>query len=865
MAQPRVDLSATPPNLAAVRSVDLPTIDDRQRLGLLAGMAEVALWEVDADLPERVQWHVPLTRILGLETPGGTFWVPASPRAGGPGPVRPVSEAELGDAVLGPLIESVRAKIVCDTYELSQQVVLADGTSQTLVVRAVSVPSGGGRRLVGTVARAARREPADEAGQWTSPEVSERLRLLVENSPDAVIVHQDGILVYANQAAARLVGVDRPEVGIGRPIVSFLRPDQVAPMANRLAQLNEPGEVAKGHELVVLRADGTEVTVESAGALTTWGGRPAYQVILHDISERKAAEEAHRARLAVERRYATAVAALEEGVVVLDRDGAVQAANESAVRILGQRLQRGRGDAVITGGGIVWAVDGSALSADDLPVARALKRQATRSHAVLGVVGDAGARQWLSVNTRRLDDDQSVDGAVVVCSVSDITERKQLMDRLAWEARNDVLTGLLNRTGLLARIGEVVADDAAVGGAVLLVIDIDRFKMVNDSLGHVAGDEVLRAVAHRLADAVPPGAVVGRIHGDAFAALLTDVEGTEGAVSWAEQLRVGLGRPLRLASGRTLNLGVSVGVVRADPAERDAARLLQDADLAMLEAKARHRGRVALFDAGLRDEIGGRLELEHDLRAAVANGELRVVYQPVGSLADGRVVGLEALVRWEHPSRGLLMPARFIGLAEESELIVTLGSWVLVQSFSQMARWRARHPGAEGAFVAVNVSPRQLEGSDLVPAVDEALRRSGLSPSAVVLEITESGFVADDPHIARVLDDLRGAGLRLAVDDFGAGYSSLSQLKRLPVSFLKIDRAFVEGIGTSHQDDHIVSVVAELGHGLGVRVIAEGVETPTQRDAARRLGCDLYQGFLLARPCESGVVPSFWPEGLRGA
>ncbi len=851
---PRVDM-CTP--VAPSGSDAVVPLTAEQRLALFSDLARVVTWEFDPR-GAGIRWHTPLARLIGDDPTPGSYWLSSGPagRSRNGQSVRPVAPDDLGDALLAPVIEGARAGMGWDSYELLQEMVAPSGQPTRLLVRAMSVSGGPEGHLFGIVGEP---EPADGT-PWISADTAERLQLLVEHSPSGIVVHQDGKLVYANASAIKMTGYRTLQEGVGQPITAFLHPDHVGPTVARLSQLFHSGDVVKGHEALILHSDGTEVPVEVTSARTTWGGKPAFQVILHDITERKAAEEANRALLAVERRYAAAVAALEEGVLVLDRDGSVQAANESAVRILGPRLQRGRGDAVLTGGGIVWGVDGGAIAAEDLPVARALKRQITRSHAVLGVVGDGGVRQWLSVNTRRLDDDQSVDGAVVVCSVSDITDRKQLMDRLAWEARNDVLTGLLNRTGLLARIGETVADPDLVGDTVLLVIDIDRFKMVNDSLGHAAGDEVLRSVAHRLADAVPPTAAVGRLHGDGFAVLLTGVVDTDGAVAWAETLRAALARPLRLASGRILNLGVSAGVVRAGPLERDAGRLLQDADLAMLEAKARHRGRVALFDAGLRDEIGGRLELEHDLRAAVANGELRVEYQPVASLADGRVVGLEALVRWEHPSRGLLMPARFIGLAEESELIVTLGSWVLVQSFSQMARWRARHRGAEDAFLAVNVSPRQLEGPDLVPAVDEALRRSGLSPSAVVLEITESGFIADDPHIARVLDDLRGAGLRLAVDDFGAGYSSLSQLKRLPVSFLKIDRAFVEGIGTNHQDDHIVSVVTELGHGLGVRVIAEGVETETQRDAVRRLGCDLYQGYLLARPCPSAAVPVFWPD-----
>lgn len=854
------------PWAASVGPRALPMRGAEQRMALVADMAQIVPWEVV--LPDgEVFWGASVAELVGGMVPRGNYWLSTAPGRGADPMVRPVDEHQLGDALLAPVLAGVRAGLLMERCEVTQHVVSPDGRSQQVVIRAIQTSDAATRRLVGVVRCQDVVEepgPAEHVEEktvptaWVEADAAERLRILVDNSPDGVVVHQDGLVVFANREAANMVGYDTVEAGIGASVLSFIHEDYVHDVVGRLMQLQNPGDVAKGHEIELVRADGTRRPVEIVSARIMWSGRPAYQVILHDISERHAAEAARRAQQAIERRYAAAVAVLEEGVVVFDRSGAVLAANGSAGRILGKRLYRGIGDTVITGTGPVFASDERILRVEELPVHRALDHRTTRSHVILGVVGEEGRRQWLSVSTRILSEDQAADGAMVVCSVSDITERKQLMDRLAWEARNDSLTGLLNRTGLLSRIEVLMGDEDLVSGTVVVVVDIDRFKMVNDSMGHAVGDEVLRAIAHRLGEAVPPTASAGRLHGDGFAVVITGITDVEGALGWAETIRAATTRPLRLASGKILNLGASVGVVRANPNERDGARLLQDADLAMLAAKARYRGRVALFDSGLRDEIGGRLELEHDLRAAVANGELRIEYQPVGAMADGRTLGLEALVRWEHPVRGLLMPARFIALAEESELIVKLGSWILTQSLAQMARWRARYPGADDAFIAVNVSPRQLEGTDLVPAVEEALRRSGLPPSAVVLEITESGFVAEDPHVAQVLDQLRGAGVRLAVDDFGAGYSSLGQLKRLPVSFLKIDRAFIEGLGQDPQDDHIVSIVTELGHGLGLQVIAEGIEEERQRAAAFRLGCDFYQGYLLARPTAGRNVPRFW-------
>jgi diguanylate cyclase (GGDEF)-like protein/PAS domain S-box-containing protein len=822
-----------------------------KRLALLAELTHVVTWELEFP-GAGVTWHSPVTRLFESSV-DGTYWLPSTPDDNGTRAVRAVRPDELGEALLAPIVESARAGLVWENYELVQEVVTPDGESHQVLIRAVGEPGPDSQRFFGIAAEMA----SSDKSPWVAADLAERLQLLVEHSPDGIVVHQDGIIVYANAAAARTVGIEWAR-GVGKPLTAFLHPDDIAPTVARLGQLREAGDVAKGHEARIVRTDGTQVPVEVASVRTTWGNKPAYQVILHDISERKRAEKAAMARAALERRYAAAVAALEEGVVVIGRDGRVCAANESAITILGRRLEQGLGDAVFTGGGAAISGEGRVLGADELPIAVALARNEICSNAVLGVRNDDGADQWLSVNSRPLGEVADDDGAAVVCSVSDITERKELLDRLAWEARNDPLTGLANRTGFLTTLQEQIAALESTGSVALFFVDLDRFKLVNDSLGHTAGDEVLIAVAERLRQVVPDAASISRLHGDEFVVLDHTIADADQALQRAEDMRAVVSRPLRLSTGRTVLVTPSIGVVHLSDAQRDAVGLLQDADMAMLQAKSRGRGRVAVFDTSLRDEVGSRLELEDDLRAAVKRGELRLEYQPIASMSSGRVLGLEALVRWEHPTWGLLLPAKFVGLAEESELIATLGRWVLTEGCVQMAQWRATYAGARDAFLALNVSPRQLDGPDLLPALEVALETSGLPPSAVVLEITESGFVSDDPRIQGVLDDLRNFGVRLAIDDFGTGYSALSYLKRLPVSYLKVDRAFVNGLGTDDEDRRIVQAITDLGHGLGLRIIAEGVENRQQRDAARDLGCDLYQGYLLARPCRPRDVPAFW-------
>jgi diguanylate cyclase (GGDEF)-like protein/PAS domain S-box-containing protein len=848
MAEARLGPVRTAPGSARPGTLDAPP-DAWSQLALVSDLTNVVVWELEVP-GDGVRWHAPFARLLRSQPAGARYRVPTGPQG------RSVPLDELGDAVLAPIVETVQAGIAWENYELVQEFEAPGGAVLRVMVRAVSVPDPDGTRFLGIVADVS--EPGDVP--WITADVGERLQLLVEHSPDGIIVHQEGLVVYTNPAAVRMVGLTAPGDALGKPITAFISQADLTATIARLAQLKEPGDVVKGFEATLLRGDGGTLPVEVASARTSWNGKPAFQAIMRDISERKVAEEEAQARAAIERRHAAAVAALEEGVVVIDPQGAVQAANDSAIRILGTRLHSGRGDDIFTGGSGAQRESGAAFPTEELPLAVALTRGRATTNVVVGVHDDAGNDQWLSVSSRPLGDAVGADNAAVVCSVSDITDSKRLVDRLAWEARNDPLTGLANRSGFLAVMHDAIenADALMLKGLVLFFFDLDRFKLVNDSLGHAVGDEVLLAMAERLRSAMPSAVSISRLHGDEFAALEPSIPDTDAALQRAEELRTVLSRPVRLSTGRTLAVTPSIGLVRLTDVGRDAAEVLQDADMAMLQAKTRGRGRVAIFDAGLREEVGSRLELEHDLRAAVDNGELRLEYQPLASLSNGRVLGLEALVRWEHPRRGLLLPGRFVRLAEESELIVALGQWVLEAGCAQMARWRAMYPEAAESFLAVNVSPRQLDGQQLMPALRSALDSSGLPAGALMLEITESGLVSDDGRIHTMLNELREFGVRLSIDDFGTGYSSLSLLKRLPVSYIKVDRSFVMGLGSDAEDERIVAAITELGHGLGLRVVAEGVENRQQRHVARQLGCDLYQGYLLAEPRRPRDIPPFW-------
>jgi len=379
----------------------------------------------------------------------------------------------------------------------------------------------------------------------------------------------------------------------------------------------------------------------------------------------------------------------------------------------------------------------------------------------------------------------------------------------------------------------------------VLFVDLDQFKVLNDAEGHAAGDAVLVEVAHRLRAAVRPEDTVARFGGDEFV-VLCETGGPAAAHQVAERLHESLRHPFH-AEGPARFLAASIGIAMGNR-DSTAADLLRDADAAMYRAKDLGRGRTAVFDADIRARASARLEATTALRRALGEGELRLHYQPVVDLADERLLGFEALVRWQHPEHGLLGPGAFIADAEENGLIVPLGEWVLRTALEQSARWAATGTASAPPHVSVNLSARQLDGPDLARVIAAALEANAFPASALTLEITESVVMRDVLRNVEHLRALREIGVNLSIDDFGTGYSSLVYLKRLPVTTLKIDREFVDGLGQDPHDSAIVAAVIAMARALELRVVAEGVETPRQLAELRRLGCDAAQGFLFSRP-----------------
>jgi diguanylate cyclase (GGDEF)-like protein len=417
---------------------------------------------------------------------------------------------------------------------------------------------------------------------------------------------------------------------------------------------------------------------------------------------------------------------------------------------------------------------------------------------------------------------------------------------LAHQALHDALTGLPNRLLVAERLDDALARAQRTGaGVAVLFIDLDRFKLINDGRGHAAGDVLLLTVAERLRRVVRASDVVGRFGGDEFVVVCEDQSAASEASLVAGRIIDALREPV-VVDGQEIFLSASIGIAVTDGAGSPEG-LLRDADAAMYRAKDKGRSRVEYFDDTMRTEALDHLETQSALHRAIERDELRVFYQPVVDLRSGAVAGVEALVRWQHPQHGLVSPASFVPLAEETGLIVPIGAWVLDEATAQIARWRERSWG-RSLTVNVNLSARQLRQPDLIPALMGSLLASDTDPSSLCLELTETTFMEDARSHGEALAGIKALGVGLAIDDFGTGYSSLTYLKRLPVSVLKIDQAFVRGLGRDAADTAIVKSVIDLAHALGLVVVAEGVEEADQVAHLCRLGCDLAQGYFFARP-----------------
>lgn len=457
---------------------------------------------------------------------------------------------------------------------------------------------------------------------------------------------------------------------------------------------------------------------------------------------------------------------------------------------------------------------------------------------------------WISENARAV---RKPDGRIDYFegTVVDISERKRMEERLVRGALYDALTGLPNRSLVHELLGRALERARRKIGTLFaaMVLDLDRFKMVNDSMGHAQGDRLLIAFSRRIAAFLPPDTIMGRLGGDEFCLIVEDLKETGPATSLADRIQEALSLPFDL-EGREVYAGASIGIVVGTGQYAAAEEVLRDADTAMHRAKNAGKGRYEVFDASMHAKAVHLLTLETDLRKAVERNEFRLHYQPIVSLEDGSLTGFEALIRWKHPRLGLVSPLDFIPVAEDTGLIVPIGKWVLREACRQLAEWRRMMEGGKRLTMAVNISGKQLEGMDFIELVEQILMEAGLEASCLKLEVTESAIMENPEMAAAILEKLKQLGLQLSLDDFGTGYSSLSYLHRFPFHNLKIDRSFISKIEGGEKDEEIVRVINSLARNLGMDVVAEGIETQGQWDLLQKLDCGFGQGFFFSKPLE---------------
>ena len=495
--------------------------------------------------------------------------------------------------------------------------------------------------------------------------------------------------------------------------------------------------------------------------------------------------------------------------------------------------------------------------------AAGLRNLLTRAIAAPGtsVTGEWRVRQpdgaWLPVETVATWAGEDADAAGVVLNTRDLKERKALEQKLSFQAFHDPLTRLANRSLFRERV-EHALDRRNVGDIAVMFVDLDNFKTINDSLGHSAGDHVLVETAHRLRSTLRGEDTAARLGGDEFAVLLEDADVTA-AARVAERIRTALGTPFWVL-GQEVFVSASIGIAMREDGD-SAGDLLRNADVAMYTAKQKGKARFEVFESAMHETVMARLGMEAELRRAIDRHEFVVYYQPIVRLDTAEVVGAEALVRWRHPNRGLVPPVEFIPLAEETGLIVPLGGWILRQACCQLAEWQRLRPGREPFVMNINLSSRQLVRDLMAEEVAAAVDESGIRASWLVLEVTETVLMADPVAAAAALAQIRDLGVRVALDDFGSGYSSLSHLRRFPIDIVKIDKSFVDDVAADDVKSAIARSIIELGRAMHIQTVAEGIEAGEQAERLLDLGCELGQGFFFARP----QAPEMWRELLGEA
>ena len=686
--------------------------------------------------------------------------------------------------------------------------------------------------------RALLRKLSDELDATRAAVGAERMRYraLFDAVPDPVsVLARDGTVLDLNKAG--MAAYKRPREEIVGKNIDVLNPDlprdHMVPVLDTL----DRGETYV-IEVTNMRADGTRFPVEVHSASLLFDGREALVAVARDLSQRQEAEIRYRELMEV----------IDKGILIQDRDGRFVYGNSAALRILGIETGESLAEAMQPDHWIYLHESGRELTGGELPTARARDGGRIVESTVLGMHNRHNGRLiWITVTVVPQYAAGSDTPTQLLSLFSDITELKQAEETLRVQAQTDALTGLLNRDAILKQLDTRLADPAS-NRVALLYVDLDRFKIVNDVLGHGAGDEVLVAAARRMRDAVAGEGLIARFGGDEFVVVCAFDDDAHRPERLARRVQHAFGESFRVDTDE-FSVTTSIGIARAPADGETSQQLIQSADIAMYDSKRRRRNGWQAFSPELASRQQERLQAETQLRRALDNGEFHLVYQPQVDLRSGRILYAEALVRWHNPQLGEMRPDRFIDLAETTGDIIRIGNWVLQEACAQMRRWREQ--GLPIQRIAVNVSYRQFTGDNLGDSVRRALAEADLPGQALELELTERVLVDDTPDTLEVFDQLRLLGVQLSIDDFGEGYSALNYLRRLPIHALKLSQSFLKGVPGKPSDVAICQAVAGIAQSLGLGMVAEGVESEAQRDFLLRLGVNVGQGFLFA----PGLLP----------
>jgi diguanylate cyclase (GGDEF)-like protein/PAS domain S-box-containing protein len=721
---------------------------------------------------------------------------------------------------------------------------------------------------------------------------------LLERVPAVVYVADTGAngrWSYASPQIQQILGFS-PEEWCANPGLwaEQLHPtDRDAVLAAEHESVLAASSMSSPVEYRLLHRDGRVVWIrDDASLLRDGGGRVRWHGVLSDVTEQK------RSEAELERRAAQQAAVARLGEHALEgatTSELMQEASTAAAEILEVEivavceLMRDEGCLVVRSG-VGWSR--SAIGSARTPTGSAsqagytiltgapvvvtdwatesrfeqsisLRERGARSGLMVAIEGRAGPFGVLGVQSMQPREYATgdIDFLQSLANVlADALERQATEDEIRHRALHDPLTGLPNRVLFRDRLKHALERmQRSRSLSAILFLDLDQFKLVNDSLGHHIGDELLAAVAPRLKQALRASDTVARFGGDEFGVLLEDIAGEREAIAMAERIGAVFARPVVLG-GNEHFVSASIGIALANGGEL-AEDLIRDADAAMYRAKEHGRARYEMFDDAMRVRAITRLRVENDLRRALERDELYLVYQPMVSLAGREIVGIEALVRWRHPKLGVVLPAEFIPVAEESGLIGPIGQWVLERACRQAAHWYRMRPDSAPIGISVNLSAVQIAKRGFAAAVEHVLRDSGLDPSCMSLEITESVLLADAHALAQTLRELKAIGVRLVIDDFGTGYSALGYLTRLPLDALKIDRSFIVGLGSEPRATAITEAIIAMSRAVSLEVVAEGVETPLQIAELRRLGCGVAQGFYFAPAVSADEMTGMLQDG----